>query len=254
MSDIYFDGQLLNSAQVVCNKLNRQDMPERFLQQENLAFQDGFITQKALWKERKVIIEGIITATTENIFQNVLDALKSKLKGINKNLSLPYVRNETSVNYKATLVSFKCPEEHYNLTFIPWRAEFVCQPYGFGTLTYNAQSFNVVTTPFYSSVQVGGFQPTLPVHTITFEATTSASSCALYNTTNGQGCDITHALTTGDILIINTLTQTVTLNGTQIDFSGLFPELESGSNSLRIYMGGSPFKYDYVCTFNNRYL
>lgn len=64
---------------------------------------------------------------------------------------------------------------------------------------------------------------------------------------------INNAITTGDVIEINTAKKECTINENSIDFSGKFPRLEAGVNMLTVKSNGT-FDYDIAVLYSKNYL
>ena len=249
---ISFNGNNLESSYLIINKLNKSDAPERELYSEALSFQDGFEIIRGYWRSRKIVIGGMMDATSASHLGTLLDSLKENLSGINKNLDVDY--GGSTRRYKGTLAGLSAPEEFYNITHLPYTAEFLCQPFGYGTSTVSITASDVTASSHTETFTVTGTYKPLPTITITFTAESGASSVTITQMDTGDQTLIEQAFTANDVLIINTETQKVTLNAVNIDFTGPIPEFATGSNSLNIAVSSTSHTYDLDVEYTPRYL
>lgn len=249
---ISFDSNNLESAYLIINKLNKSDAPSREVQSEVLSFQNGFNIVSNFWRSRSIIIGGMINHTSAANLASQLDTLKQNLSGVNKNLDVDY--GSGTRRYKGTLTRLEAPEEFYNITHLPYTAEFLCQPFGYATSNQTLTSNNITTSPKSETLSVIGTYKPQPIITITFDSENGASACAFTNTTTGDTITITQNFNASDILVINTETHKVTLNGTQVDFSGPIPSFALGSNSLSISVPATARQYDLSIVYTPTYL
>lgn len=227
---ISFDSNNLSSAYLLVNRLNKSDAPDRDLQVEALAFQDGFVVPTDFWRSRTIKIEGMIVADSASQLGSLLDTLKQNLSGVNKNLDVDY--GSSTRRYKATLKSLKAPEDFYNITYLPYEAEFLCQPLGMATQYLNVSSNDVTTSSKTVDMTVVGTYRPQPIITVTFSSETGASAVSMTNSDTGDTITITKAFNAADVLVINCEEQKVTVNGVQVDFNGPIPLFKTESNSL----------------------
>jgi len=249
---IQFNSNNLESAYLLINKLNKSDIPTREIQNENLSFQDGFKTLSNFWRSRTIVIGGTIDASSSAHLASLLDTLKKNLSGVDKNLDVDY--GASTRRFKGTLARFEAPEEFYNITHLPYSAEFICQPFGYGTSDVSFASNDITAASKNETMTIQGTYKPNPIITLTFGTSASASSVVVTNNTTGDAITITTAMVDGDVLIINTETKKITLNGIQIDFTGPIPEFAIDDNSLTIDMSGSVIKYDLLISYTPLYL
>lgn len=249
---ISFDSHDLSTAYLLVNRLNKSDAPFRDLQVEQLAFNDGFVIASDFWRSRTIKIAGMIDASSSGHLASLLDTLKQDLSGVNKNLDVDY--GSSTRRYKGTLNRLEAPEDFYNITHLPYTAEFICQPFGYGTSSVNISSDDITASSrtVTSTIQ-GTFRP-LPVITITFTSETGASAVSFTNNTTGDTITITQAFNAADVVIINCEEQKVTVNGTQVDFSGPIPLFEVGSNEMIISVPATARDVDLDIDYTPRYL
>lgn len=111
---------------------------------------------------------------------------------------------------------------------------------GFGQDTTNsnlvASTTGITTSSRTDNVTVGGSAPwQLPVATVTLTAVSASGSQSMNfgNNNNGQQVTITRSgWASGDVVVFDSVNRIVTVNGAQFDYTGGFPELSPGSQSL----------------------
>lgn len=249
---ISFDSNNLSSAQLVVNKINKSDAPTRDIQIEPLAFQDGFVVPSNFWRSRTIRISGMIVADTAADLADALDQLKQDLSGVNKNLDVDH--GSSTRRYKGTLSKLEAPEDFYNITFLPYEAEFICQPFGYGTSSVNVSSDDMTASARTVDMTVTGTYRPLPTITINFSTETGASAVSIANNTTADTITITQAFNAGDVLVVNCEEQKVTVNGLQVDFSGPIPLFATGDNSLTFTIPATARNVDIDIDYIPRYL
>lgn len=248
---ISFNSNNLESAYLIINKVNKFGTPDRDIYSETLSFQDGFEVLRDYWRSRTIKIEGMLDATSSAHLASQIDTLKQNLSGVNKNLDVDY--GGATRRYKATLSGLEAPEDFYNITHLPYGAEFLCQPFGYGTSTISIAASDVTASSHTETFTVTGTYKPLPTISITFTAESGASSVSV-TTGTGDVILIETAFTANDVLAINCEAQKVTLNGTQIDFSGPIPAFTTGSNTVDIAVISTSHTYDLSIDYIPRYL
>lgn len=250
---ISFDSNNLESAYLIVNRLNKSDAPTREIQSENLSYQDGFNVVSNFWRSRTIMIGGTIDASSAAHLADTLDTLKQNLSGVNKNLDVDY--GNSTRRYKGTLTRLEAPEEFFNITHLPYTAEFLCQPFGYATLNQTLTSNDVTGATYSNTLSVVGTYKPQPIITITMNSATSVTGgFSFANTTTGDTISISGSITGSDVFVINTETHKVTKNGVQVDFTGPMPDFATGDNAFTITMAGTARQYDLVISYPPRYL
>jgi len=249
---IQFNGHDLESSYLIINRLNKSDAPIRELQSENLSFQDGHSIVTDFWRSRTISIGGMINATSSAHLGDLLDTLKGDLSAKEKNLDVDY--GGATRRYVGTLVGLNAPEEFYNINHLPYTAEFLCQPFGKATSTTTFTSNDVTASSETDSLTIVGSYKPQPIIQLTFDTASSVTAVSFENTTTGDTIEIEEAISATDVLIIDTETHKVTLEGTQVDFDGPMPDFTTGSNSFTITTDSTSHQYDLEITYSAQYL
>jgi hypothetical protein len=84
-------------------------------------------------------------------------------------------------------------------------------------------------------VAVGGNKPVLPVLTITLNSGTGLTSkyIQLTNSTTGKLIKVTRTWVAGDVLVIDCENKTVKVNGSAVDYTGVFPSWNPTDTQLQ---------------------
>jgi hypothetical protein len=249
---ISFDSNNLESAYLIVNRLNRFNGAEREIQSETLSFQDGFEEVSAFWRNRTIVIGGTIDATSSAHLASLVDTLKQNLSGRNKNLDVDY--GGSTRRFKGSLTRLEAPEEFYNITHLPYTAEFNCQPFGYATSTTTVDTEDVTASSHTDTITITGTYKPLPIITLTFDTASDVTSVSFENTSTGDTIIIEESISQDNVLIFNIDEQKVTLNGDQVDFSGPIPEFQTGDNSYQIDIGSTSHQYDLSISYLPRYL
>ena len=249
---ISFNGNNLESAYLIINRLNKSDAPQRELQNEVLSFQDGHSVIADFWRSRSISISGMINATSAAHLGTLLDTLKGDLSGKEKNLDVDY--GGGTRRYVGTMTALNAPEEFYNITHLPYTAQFICQPFGKETSVTTFSSNDITASTETDSITTTGSYKPQPLIQITFDSATAVTGVSFENTTTGDTISITETIVAGDVLIIDTETHKVTLEGTQVDFDGPMPDFVLGLNSFSIEVDSTAHQYDLEITYTPTYL
>jgi len=186
------------------------------------------------WYNKRIITikVGISRDTRANV-EASLDDLMDKLHGVEKILQLPQagtLREYYSTFSQAVVVTEAGAYLEIDLIF-------ECSDnFGYDVQPVQALSISGATTASSSdSLSFGGSAPTqVPVITFTLSALTGGTSknVIIGNGVTGQEITINRTWTAGDLIIIDCFNRTVKVNGTEVAFTGAFPEFATGNGLL----------------------
>lgn len=145
------------------------------------------------------------------------------------------------------------------LTFANFTVTFICtQPFGQDVTPTTVLSATGRTNAGYSDAYtfLGTAPFQLPITTVTFTALTGATakSVVVGNNNTSQAITVTRTWNVGDILQINSITSTVTVNGVQVDFTGAFPTFQPGLQSLGYADSFTTRTFNITTTYNVMYI
>lgn len=195
---------------------------------------NGEILNSAFFRGRNITIQWFITADSKTDLDDAIDEFKLNLSPQNK--LLKWKVNWVLRQILATMESI-----------IFWEKDNILIPY---TLTFRSQEsfwsneieqsfsvWTVTTSPRTEQVDNLG-QPSFPFILIGFWAGLSGVT-SLSVKIWGIWITINEAITDTDILVIDGREKTVKLNDVEIDFDGIFPILDTGSNTVVFTINGT---------------
>ena len=112
----------------------------------------------------------------------------------------------------------------------------------------------ITTVTDSSTFNVEGSAPALPFISVTVATVTGGTGkqISIVNGRNNQGITVTHDWTNGDILQIDSVALEARINGTIVDFAGLFPQFLPGSSQLNYVDTFTTRSVDITATYNPR--
>jgi len=232
---------------IITDDIDLDSLPDRDLSIYAMAHSNASTIPFGNYPRKVIPVTGTIKAPTSAALDALLDTFRGYFRGKDKNLDIGY--NGTTRRYTATHngISIKRGNDK---TFARYSINFVCT-IPFGTDTTNTTALNATgrTLNGYSDAHtfLGTAPNQLPVVTITLTAVSATGSQQMFwgNNDTGQGIVITRSgWANGDVVVIDSsdpLNQKVTVNGTQVDFSGAFPEFSPGAHTMT-----------YTDSFNSR--
>jgi phage-related protein len=183
-------------------------------------------------------VEVTLKSDTAANFQTLLDTFKKKLRTTEGYLDIIPAGTTEIRRIKATVTSLKFGREYYNITFISKiKIQFTALEPFFYAKTKQSYDFLSKTADLAGEVTNAGSVDSLPVFYII-----GSGGCAITSTTLtafGKSMVVVTNVGSGDVLIIDSETKSVTKNGVAVDYTGFFPIFPPGSN---------PFVIDWVGT------
>lgn len=221
---------------IIVDDIDLDNLPTRIVSAYELAHANLTAIPYDGYPARALPITGTLVSPTTAGLDALLDTFKSYLRGRMKNLDVGY--GAGTRRWVATLspnTSFKRSADKKRSKF---SIEFICTP-GFGLDTSDTTALNGTarTAAIYSDAYtfLGTAPYQLPVVTITLTAVSSTGSQQLFwgNSDTGQGIVITLSTwANGNVVVIDCVNKTVTVNGVATDFSGAFPEFTPGAHTM----------------------
>lgn len=158
--------------------------------------------------------------------------------------------------YKATIQSISVPEEHWMINQLPWTCEFLCEPFAKTALLSPAAWTALGTGATNKTPAITGTYKAKPTITVTVVTETNMTIFKWDNVTTGDWIQVepSGGFANGDILIINCENETVTLNGADQDFTGVFPNFLNGTNNITITNTATACNVTVSYTYRPTYL
>ncbi len=252
-TNLIFDGYDIQSENIKTRSIHHKQYPSRVIDIESNLRVADFRFISSYWDKKIITVKGAIVADSANALRTVIDAMKNKLQGTEKNLDIDY--GDGVIRYTATVQSLEIPDDFYYITLVPFTIEFLCQPYGKSTTSINSSLNDITTSPKAHSVVVTGSSDPLPVITLTIDNETTMTEIEFKNTTTDDIITITRAFADAEVLVIDCENQTVQVGGSNVDFDGVFPRFSTGTNNCLITItDGGAFNVDLDIDYYPHYL
>ena len=239
---IQFEAFSLQNTEVITSKINYDDLEQVEINQFRFTGRDGGGVLSRYYIGRRITLTGTIVQPTATTLNAKLDAMK---KGLSKKEGLLYITvNSERRQIKATCQSVVFDREHYNVSFSRFSIVFVTAEPFFYADELDRGDILGVTGDIADEFTANGTAETLPRLLLAFASWTTATQVEIVDDFSNT-LTITTALTTNDILIIDSDLKTVTKNGTEIDYSGVFPIFTPWQNQYTV-----DFTWSVVCDMN----
>lgn len=187
------------------------------------------------YPSKTIPVTGTVRSDTATNLDTLLDTFRSYFVGQDKNLDIAY--KGSTRRYIATVNTLNITRSA-NKKYAKFAIEFICTvPFGQDTSNTTALNQTGRTSNVYSDTYtfLGSAPIQLPVITITLTAvsSTGAQQLSWGNDDNGQGIVITSSTwANGDVVVIDCVNKTVTINGIAVDYTGAFPEFTPASHTF----------------------
>lgn len=233
--NVSFNGTSIQTNNILISDIGHDQLPTKKIYQETLTRADGGKITGIQYTDKSISLEGIIVGTSITDLDSRIDALKNTLSGQDQNMDIDY--NGSTRRYIATLVNIIISRKDMGVMSAAFSAEFTLDnPFGRDTSTTTLLSgATITTTPSIQTfTAIGGTYTAHPAFTVTLNSGTGLTSktITLTNTSTGQFTSVTRTWTAGDILIVDSSAITVTVNGTAVDYLGVFPDYAVGSTQV----------------------
>ena len=209
-----------------------------------LAREDGAVLISEKYGVKYITIVGSLKAASQSALETAIDNFKELFSRLEKNLDISWAGSTR--RYVTTCVNHTFNRDHLNINFVPWAAEFVVAS-GIGkdtaiTAELNAFAVNL-STELSDSVSLSGSAEPKPIFTVKFNEVNWPSYAAKGISIEGpNGEKVIHTKANGYVnqseLIFDMSLKKVTLAGVEVEFLGIFPTFEIGSNSYIVRAGG----------------
>jgi len=253
-----FNGYGLQNANICTSKVTYSNAPDRDFSRTETPRYKGMIKNDMQWREKTITFEGYIKADTAAELEQLIDEIKLELSAEDGNLDLLLSGWSDTRRWVANLTS---PEkmfdkrQNYHITVCPFRFEFLCiDPFGYDTdYTSSAQLAQTAATVTETVTNDGTAFSELKLIFI-INSVSGFTSLTIQNNETGEQLQITDALSAGDVLIVDSIEKTVTLNGAAVNFDGQFITLPAGDNNIEINFSGTSIDYDVTFRHKNAFL
>jgi len=238
------------------NRIEHTDIPAAVAELMALSDTDGSVIPDINYPSRVVRIGGTIHGSTQADLDSRIDTFKGYFNGKNKNLDIIY--SSSTRRYIATKNSVAISRQQKAL-FATFSVEFICtNPFGLDiTPTSLISQANYTSATLTATPTIGGTAPyQLPVFTITIDSLTGAGDYIQISNDNNTQEMLLYGfgLTAGDVIVVDCVNRTVTINDVEVDYIGTFMVLEPGAGSITYTDGFTTRQVDITAEYYKRWL
>lgn len=255
-ADIQFEDYVLQDDEHIASFIDAWSPPKRQLVTFPIPRADGGGWNGDYFREREVIVSGIMKQTTAALLNTQMDTFK---RDLTVSQGFLYIKvNDEVRRIIATLQNtqdmFK-KRESYHISFTPFDLNFLALEPMWHGIDYEATTFEDITNLSYPcEIEVEGSYMAQPVIVLIIDTATSVTAISITNSTNGDEIEITRTFAAGEVLTIDCETKSIAVNGVEVDYDGIFPELDIGTNEFVIDTTGSAILYTATIQYRKTYL
>ena len=252
--DIVFNGFSLQSSTVITVESTWDDPPKRDLKTFKVPRDDGEGVISDFYRRKIIRMQGIIKGTSKEDLNNNIDEFKKETSALEGNLDIKI--NDETRRFKATMTLQKVfKRKNFHVTFVPFVIEFaVLTPFG--------QSIEFLFDELLAESQLNltrqienlGTATAKPLFTIFMPTVNSITEISIENTTTSEKIIITKAYANNDVLQVDSEEKIVKINGSIVDYLGVFPSLGINTNSFNLVLTGTSIVYNLTTKYLKTYL
>jgi len=232
------DSYDLQDANIILTKIEHDTIPARELKRYRIVRGDGELITDNRYGAKRIVLIGRVQGSSTTDLESRLDTLRANIVGydkINKTLEIEY--NGTTRNYTATCVNINIDRRNGTINFAEFQIEFISTtPFGKAPSSSNLLTSTAQTTsPNSKAITVAGTAERQKlVITVELNSFTGAvaNTITLKNNDTNYAISVSRAWVAADVLEIDVENFSVKVNGTDVDYSGAFPDFAPGSRTL----------------------
>lgn len=236
---ITYDSESLQTANIVSETIAHESLDNKRQDIQLLGRTDGGKIVSVNYNPKIIKVSGWIKGSSQADLEQRIEDLKELINRQQKNLDVGYAGGTR--RYITSASQFTMERRHFNLTYAEWQITFVVSnpPFARGLDTATA-NFSIGTAGTYDgTITFQGNAPPMPRILITVVSQSNMSALTFRNKETGDSITITRTFANSDVIEIDTVENTVTVNGVAVDYSGFFPEFVATENDFAITPIGS---------------
>ena len=232
---IAFDGFGLQNSAIRTTLIDSDNLGRVDLASFDFPTDDGGGILSKYFRGRQIRLRIAVTAATPEALNSSIDEIKRSLRKTEGNLDVTV--NGEIRRIRATLTALNFDRKHYNVTFVTGDCTFTAAEAFFRAANDQSWLFQSRGTDFWEEIGHAGSADTDPKFYYVFSAGTSATQLAL--TCRNRTVTVARTFAPGDVLVIDCDAKAVTHNGAAVDYSGMFPTFQPGSNPFHTVIAGT---------------
>lgn len=229
-------------------------LPNREISIHKLAGRDKSIITSSTYSSKEISVYMDICGGDRETTEIYVAQVKALLQGQNQSLQINYGGKE--LHYTATMNQFNI---EWNSMNAYCEIKFIASD-PIGTDIEATTLLNVAgseSQAFYNTIQISGSSKAYPIITVVIKSLTgdaTGKTIILQNAGTNQGISITADWVEDDVLIVDSDSMQVTINGNIVDFAGMFPEFSAGSQQFGYIDDFDGRTIDITLTYHQKYV
>lgn len=254
---ITYDGTNLNDGTtLITSEVEESGSFDRNLPLFNRARRSGAVITDSLYQTKTIRVSGKIIGASVDDLENEIDDFHALFTVQDKNLDIGY--NSGTRRYICTARTVNVTRPVRAATWANFFIDFVSTEYGRDTAVTtleNATAFS--SSPTTKSLTIDGNAPEqflrIELELVSVTAATT-NTVTLENDTTGEILTIQRTWAAADTLVVDTDLLDVTVEGTDVAFTGAIPNFAPGSHDLILTADFSAFDFDVTVDHYKRWL
>lgn len=256
MTNISFGGNSLQTANIITQQISHESIPVKDAKLYALAHASASVIPFVSYPSRNISVAGTVIYNTVSGLDSGLDTFRGYFTGANQNLDIDY--EGTTRRYTATVNKIDISRPR-GLTYADFSIDFMTtQPFGQDVVSTPVLIVNGRTsTPYSDNFTFSGSAPyQYPIFTYTLNSGTGLTSASVVigNNVSGQQITVSRTWLAGDVLVINSLTGTVTVNGISVAYSGAFPAFAPGAGQMTYSDTFTTRNFNYLVSYTKLWM
>jgi hypothetical protein len=197
---------------------------------------------------------GYIKGTSASDADDKLDELKQNVL-LNQVANLDIGYGNSTRRYRAVTQSVEVIDESPALDIKQIEILFnTAEPLGLATSTHSISYTSETADPITKTVTFSGTYYALPKYTVTVSSASNMTALSIKTVETNQEVIITQNFAGNDIVIVDTREKEVKYNGTSVDYEGIFPLAQQGTNDITFNPTSSSHSLNIDIEYIPRYL
>lgn len=223
--------------------------------QHNVVRDDGVVVVHRYDRGQMITIKGWVKTTGSTTLFPYMDTVKKNLRWINGALYIKKAGWTYHRKHIATLVSFKqvfAAHQGWMIDWCPFTMQFFSKDYG-KDLVYDYESVNLTVSPTNQVCENAGTADAELVSILVFDVANTVSAITITNVDTGEAVTLTTSIAAGSVVKFDGENKIVYLNSVVQNYTGAFPKLQVGNNTIRMTITATSFDATATLKWKNPY-
>lgn len=253
--DIVFNDFSFQSTGVITSRITYDEMPFRKIRTFDIPRENGRRIITDFYRAKRIKLEGTMKADTKSELDAKIDEMKKEVSAREGNLDVKMSNGETRRFIATSDTEIIFNREHFHITFIRFIVSFnVYLPFG-SDIDFTVDALlGQSSLSLVQQIDNAGTAPSKPVIHLLLSSVSAITEISIENTTTGEKLTITESFNNNDTLLIDSEEKEVLLNGVKIEYSGVFFDFITGSNSLSFNFTGTSATYNITTKYKRNFL